>query len=76
MNSFTLNSSYRLSGFLDSGHIFHIIISWKFPNYSILSDTISSAEGQLYLNKSTGFASLSKHEGETALNAMLALGWK
>lgn len=76
MHSLTLNSSYRLSGFLDCGHIFHIIISCKFPNYSILSDAISPAEGQLYLNKSTGFASLCKHEGETALNAMLALGWK
>lgn len=74
--SFNLNSSYRLLGFLDSNHIFHIIISFKFPNYSILSETICPAERQLYLNKSTGFASLSKYEGETALNSTVALEWK
>ena len=44
----------------------HIIISFKSPNYSILLNTICPAEGQLCLNKSTGFTSLSKYEGETA----------
>lgn len=43
----------------------HIIISFKSPNYSILLNTICPAEGQLCLNKSTGFTSLSKYEGET-----------
>lgn len=76
MHSFNLNSSDRLSGFLDSKRIFHIMISFKFPNWFVLSDTISPAEEQLYLNKSTGFVSLSKYEGETALNSTLALGWK
>lgn len=76
MHNFNLNFSYGLSGFLDSNHIFHKIISFKFPNYSILLNTISPAEGQLYLNKSTGFASLSKYEGETTLNSTLAIGWK
>lgn len=44
----------------------HIITSFKSPNYSILLNTICPAEGQLCLNKSTGFTSLSKYEGETA----------
>ena len=46
--------------------ISHIIISFKSPNYSILLNTICPAEGQLCLNKSTGFTSLSKYEGEMA----------